>query len=220
MAGVDEESLLLVVSDHGFAPFRRRVHLNRWLIDNGYLHLQRAAGTEAAVDWSRTRAYAVGYSAVYANLEGREAHGIVPPGAAHRRLCSELAQGLRDLRDPKTGAPAIRRVFPAGEAYAGPAVAAGPDLVVGYAEGYRASVETTLMRMPPPPEVISDNLGRWTGDHIVDPELVPGVLLANRGTRPGPFRQVDVAPTILAALGVEADGLEGRSLLAGGEGGE
>ena len=218
MERVDEGTLLLVVSDHGFASFRRRVHLNRWLIDNGYLHLrQPAAGLGAAVDWSRTRAYAVGYSAVYANLEGREAHGIVPPGAAHRRLCAELAQGLRELRDPRSGGRAIRRVFPAGEAYAGPAVADAPDLVIGYAEGYRASVETTLMRMPPPPEVISDNLGRWTGDHIVDPELVPGVLLANRGTRPGPFRQVDVAPTVLAALGVEAEGLEGRSLLAAGE---
>lgn len=61
---------------------------------------------------------------------------------------------------------------------------------------------------------VEDNLKPWSGDHIIDPALVPGVLLMNRPFEGAGARLVDLAPTILTALGVATGPLmEGRSLL-------
>lgn len=71
------DTLLLAMSDHGFQPFTRVVHLNAWLRDQGFLVLKDGKRTghiaSGDVDWSRTRAYALGFNAIYLNLAGREA---------------------------------------------------------------------------------------------------------------------------------------------------
>ena len=80
----DDETLFIALSDHGFNSFRRGVHLNTWLYDNGFLALRdgvrpgEAAGDLLRqVDWGRTKAYAVGLGGIYLNLKGREEQGIV-----------------------------------------------------------------------------------------------------------------------------------------------
>ncbi|MSR58079.1 MAG: nucleotide pyrophosphatase [Planctomycetaceae bacterium] len=205
---IDPQTVLLVLSDHGFCDFSRGVHLNAWLRDEGYLVLESgAAGGEylAGVDWSRTRAYAFGLAGLYLNQAGRESRGIVAPGAAADMLRAEIAAKLRRLGDPaRSGRAAIKEVYDAQKAYSGPYAANGPDLVVGYHPGYRASWETAVGRTEGP--VLSDNLRRWSGDHCVDPSVVPGVLLCNRKLSDSSCSIADLAPTILDLFGVEAPG--------------
>jgi predicted AlkP superfamily phosphohydrolase/phosphomutase len=211
---VDERTLLLVLSDHGFGSFRRGLNINRWLQAHGLLTLRSDAADEdslQAVDWGRTKAYALGLGSVYLNLRGREAAGVVEPSEAGDILRG-IVEGLSGLVDPATGARSVTRVVRRDEVYFGPYAHESPDLVVCFAEGYRASWATALGGVGE--EVFEDNCKKWSGDHIVDPSLVPGFLVANRPLSPEPIRMTDLCPTILAALGASAPrDLEGRSLL-------
>jgi len=206
LATLGPDDLLVVMSDHGFTTWRRAFHLNSWLRDNGYLALldpNRAddPGLFGNVDWSRTRAYALGLNGLYINVKGREKDGIVEPGA-RETLASEIAAKLLAAIDPATGLPAITKVYRREQAYhlAGNEDTA-PDLVVGYAKGTRGSDESALGGLPR--EVFADNTSEWSGDHCMDHETVPGILLSNRALkRPAPSIQ-DLAASILAEFGVD-----------------
>jgi predicted AlkP superfamily phosphohydrolase/phosphomutase len=170
---------LVVLSDHGFASFRRAAHVNRWLVEHGYLVLQadtrESAPLFADVDWSRSRAYALGLNGLYLNLQGRERLGIVP--AEHREtLLREIALALGQWRDDD-GSVVIRERFLGRDIYVGSNAGAAPDLVLGYAPGYRASWQTTLGAAPL--HLLEDNRQPWSGDHCIDPAAVPGVLFAS-----------------------------------------
>ncbi len=215
----DDRTLVIALSDHGFGPFRRAVHLNAWLHQNDLLALKPGieAGPEAGdllggVDWSRTRAYSLGLGGIYLNLRGREGSGIVDPAEAEG-LKSEIARGLAGLVDPASGSAPIRGVPTRERLYSGPFVAEAPDLLVHFESGYRASSGTSMGGVGA--EVFEDNRKKWSGDHIVDPGLVPGVLFLDRPCRlDGPPRMEDLAPTILGALGVpKGPAMEGRSLI-------
>jgi predicted AlkP superfamily phosphohydrolase/phosphomutase len=171
---------LIVVSDHGFAPFRHAVHLNRWLLDNGYLSLNEGATESgigfAAVDWSRTRAYAGGLNGIFLNVAGRESQGIVAPSEA-AALSSEISAALTGALDPRDQQLMVREVFLGEAIYDGNANQDRPDLVIGYEPGYRASWQTTLGAVPG--EIVGPNDRKWSGDHCITPEAVPGVLFTN-----------------------------------------
>lgn len=218
MQSTNGRTLLLVVSDHGFGSFRRQVHLNRWLVANGYMRLKGSPDAEGRglfqdVDWRRTRAYAVGFSSIYLNLAGREGGGVVKRDERLHGLRNEIASKLQNLTDPDSGDRVIHRVYPGGQIYrGGPLVAEAPDLVVGFRPGYRASWQTALGGAPT--AVVEDNKSRWSGDHIFDPDLVPGIILTNATLRRQRYRSTDVAPTILASLGLNAPRhMTGRDLL-------
>jgi predicted AlkP superfamily phosphohydrolase/phosphomutase len=198
--------LLVVMSDHGFTSWRRSFHLNSWLRDQGYLalrnpHLREDPGFFSNVDWTRTRAYALGLNGLYLNLKGREVNGVVEP-ARRNELLEDVSRRLLATVDPATGAPAITKVYRRDEVYH----AAGhediaPDLIVGYAKGTRGSDESALGGLPL--EVIVDNRDPWNGDHCMDHEAVPGVLLTSRALRkPAPTLQ-SLAAAILAEFGVD-----------------
>ncbi len=214
----DDETLVVALSDHGFGPFRRGVHLNAWLLENGLLALKPGVGPgeEAGdllrgVDWSRTRAYSLGLGGIYLNLRGREAEGIVDPDEAER-LKAEIARGLDGLTDPADGSTAIRGVRTREELYSGPFVDEAPDLLVHFARGFRASSSTSMGGVAA--TSFEDNAKKWSGDHIVDPALVPGVLFMDRPFRGESSRLEDLAPTILGALGVpKGPAMEGSSLI-------
>lgn len=202
---IDADTTLLVLSDHGFAPYRRSFNLNTWLLNNGYITLKAGSAPDAnepfaEVDWSRTRAYGLGLNGLYLNLRGREREGIVEPGGPANALLREIQQKLLEIRDPKDNSQAITRVDLASEAYQGPYARSGPDALVGYNRGYRAGWKTILGAFPP--EVLEDNTNAWSGDHCMDYTQVPGVLLSNRKIDAQNPALTDIAPTILAEFGI------------------
>jgi predicted AlkP superfamily phosphohydrolase/phosphomutase len=185
MASLDDETTLIVMSDHGFGPFYRGVNLNTWLLEKGYVTLKDPAAQGRSkipfvnVDWSRTRAYAVGLNGIYVNLEGREKNGIVKPGAEYERVLEELERDLLALADPETGRQVVTLVTRTGVAAEHDVEEeTGPDLVVGYTEGYRSSWTSPVGEFPR--GIFVDNDDPWSGDHSVDYREVPGVLLSNR----------------------------------------
>lgn len=218
LAAADDETLVLVLSDHGFTSFRRGVNLNNWLHAHGFLALRGGEAPSAqhgdflrAVDWDRTSAYALGLGSIYLNIAGREAGGIVAPrdaDALAQRICDQLAM----LEDPPRGKAPVVDARPRGELYRGEFAHESPDVVVNFNAGYRVSWNTALGGFGD--ALIEDNRRRWGGDHIVSPAIVPGVLFSSRPVVPTGAAMVDVAPTILDALGVPVPGaMEGTSLL-------
>ncbi|HXZ20902.1 MAG TPA: alkaline phosphatase family protein [Candidatus Acidoferrales bacterium] len=215
----DAETFLVVLSDHGFGTFRRAVHINTWLWQQGLLALKGDRKPDEAlgdgfsqVDWSRTHAYAVGLSGIYLNKRGREREGILREDGDAERVRTAIVEGLTGLADPTASCTAIQSVSRAEEIYFGAYAGEAPDLVVNYAPGYRVSWQTALGGMPH--GVFEDNLRRWSGDHIIDPLAVPGILLMNRAAVRGPADIRDLAPTILAHFGVAPHpAMEGKSLL-------
>jgi predicted AlkP superfamily phosphohydrolase/phosphomutase len=196
---LDDRTWLVVMSDHGFTSFRRQFNLNSWLLDNGLLRTSRApvrAGSTnfQDVDWSKTRAYGLGLNGLYLNRKGREVHGRVEASEAEG-LERELVRKLTEIRDPDTGEQVITNVYRAADIYSGPHVDLAPDLIVGYNRYYRASWETILGGFPR--QHILDNTDPWSGDHCIDPQFVPGVLLSSRPWDGDSPRLEDLAPAIL-----------------------
>ncbi|MXZ35332.1 MAG: nucleotide pyrophosphatase [Acidobacteria bacterium] len=213
---IDDKTLLLVISDHGFTQFKRGLNLNAWLRDNGYLFLKEDRAESGdwlqGVDWERTRAFALGLTGVFINRKGREASGIVEEGASLAALRREISRKLTGLVDPKTGLTAIRGVVETESAFTGPYTYDAPDLLVRYNAGYRTSWAGATGRVTP--SQFEDNTRHWSGDHCVDPALVPGVLFSNRRIQRENPGLTDIAPTVLKALGVEQPGhMKGRPLI-------
>ena len=219
---VDENALLIVLSDHGFGTFRRAFDTNTWLWQNGLLAVkdsqkpgERLGEGFAGVNWSKTYAYAVGLGGIYLNFKGRESAGILEEGTEAERVRHAIQTGLAGFPDAQTKRPAIRSVSRREELYSGAFVGNSPDLLVNFHRGFRVSWQSALGGFSH--SLLEDNLRRWSGDHIVDPESVPGILFMNREMRQGQgndqTRIIDLAPTILNYLGATLpESMEGASL--------
>ncbi len=209
------ETPLLVLSDHGFAPWYRAFHLNTWLKDNGYLVLldpsrQGKAEYLTNVDWFQTRAYGLGINGLYINLLGREVNGIVPY-SERDALVDEISGKLLEVRDPENGAGIISKVYRSDKVFSGLHLGLAPDIIVGFRRGYRNSNESSAGKVPL--ELIKDNREKWSGDHCIAADEVPGVLLGNRKFSLREPALTDLAPTILAEFGLEAEGeSDGQSI--------
>ncbi len=229
MARLGPNDLLIVASDHGFQTWRWQVNLNRWLVDEGYMVLKRSTaeqnlakfGLEGdtgadAVDWPRTRAFAMGLGQIFLNVRGRESEGIVSSGEAPA-LAREIREKLLRVRDPRhpENRP-IREVYLLHEVYHGPYVNEAADLQVGFDVGYRVAWQTALLGDMSQPLFV-DNKKPWSGDHCsTDVSVVPGILLLDRPLAPAPpdrpYRVHDVAATVLDFFGLDTSDLEGRPL--------
>ena len=210
---LDSDDVLLVLSDHGFTTWRRSVNYNSWLVEAGYLVVTGGAQRKSlealfsrgqfweAVDWSRSRAYAMGLGDLYVNLRGRERGGIVSPGAEYEALRAELASRLTALTDPKTGERAVSRVFKREDVYRRFDPRVIPDLIVTNTRGYRVSWQASLG--VPTANVFEDNRDVWSGDHCsVDPDLVRGVLFCSRPFRTARVPSIaDVTASLRTLLG-------------------
>jgi len=205
-----DKATVFVMSDHGFANFKRQFNLNTWLRQNGYIQPARATSILADVDWSRTRAYGLGINGLYLNLKGRERDGIVAPGNQREELLQTLVSQLEAVRDTN-GQRVIRKVHRADKNYSGQATALAPDLIVGYCRGYRASWDTCLGGMTD--EILLDNDSAWSADHCADVSEVPGVLFSNKPIAARAPALVDMAPSILAEFGLNVpSSMVGRSV--------
>jgi predicted AlkP superfamily phosphohydrolase/phosphomutase len=213
-----KDDVLMVISDHGFSQFKWGINLNSWLWQEGYLVLKEIGGEATSglwlrdVDWEKTRAYAYGLTGIFLNLRGREKIGIVGPKEERVALQQEIKEKLERLTDPKDGSRPVRRVWPAQEALSGPYVLDAPDLIVGYARDYRASWNSAVGRVTR--EVFEDNTRSWSGDHAVDPGLVPGVFFCNRKVTGQTPSLTDIAPTILDLFGLKKRGYHDGKVLA------
>ena len=205
MARLRKDDLMMVVSDHGFASFRRGVNLNAWLLSKGWLALKEGGdGTTEwlrDVDWSRTKAYALGLTGMFLNIEGREGKGIVKPGEDAARVKAEVMAALKGLRDTGTGETAVNEAFDTAKLYSGPYLQNAPDLIIGFNAGYRTSWDGATGVVSGP--VFEDNTKAWSGDHCIDPRLVPGVLFASRKIDRKDPALVDIAPTVLRLFGLD-----------------
>lgn len=199
-----DETMLMVISDHGFSPFRRGIDLNRWLIENGYMTLKPDADPSAKylvnVDWSKTRAYALGLAGMFINQKGRESQGIVEAGAEMQKLKAEIIAKMSGMKDSKTGEVAITRVQDKEVCYKGPFRDTAPDLVIGYNRGYRVGWDTAIGKITA--NVFHDNTKAWSGDHCIDPDLIPGVLFCSHKVLSDSPRLMDLGPTALDLFGV------------------
>jgi predicted AlkP superfamily phosphohydrolase/phosphomutase len=216
---------LLVLSDHGFATWRRSVNYNTWLVEQGFLVLKGDATRKSlealfskgqfweSVDWGKTRAYSMGFGDVYVNLRGREADGIVEPGQAYEAVRREISEKVILLTDPKNGERAVSRVFRREDVYRRFNPRLIPDLIISNRPGYRVSWQSTLG--VPTPNVFEDNRDVWSGDHCsLDPDLVRGVFFSSI-----PFGSdrvpgiADVTASVRALVGAPAPSdAAGRSL--------
>ena len=211
----DDQTTIIVMSDHGFCNFKRQFNLNRWLRDNGYIFPADCKSLLSPdVDWSRTQAYGLGLNGLYLNLLGRERDGIVDPGPEREQLLNELIVKLEAIQD-EDGSPVISKVYRSDQIYSGDHTYLAPDLLVGYHRGYRAAWATGLGNMTT--EILFDNDNAWAADHCIDPELVPGVIFSNRPIRAEKPGLTDVAPTILAEFNVPIpEAMTGANIFADG----
>jgi predicted AlkP superfamily phosphohydrolase/phosphomutase len=229
---VDENTLLLVLSDHGFNTFRRSFDTNTWLWQNQLLTLKNGKKPNedmreglTDVDWSRTYAYATGLGGIYLNLKGREREGRLEEGSEAERVRKTIQAELPRRWDEAAGKQAVRSVLRREELYSGPYAANAPDLLVNFYPGYRVSWQSAVGGFSN--ALIEDNLRGWSGDHIIDPEAVPGILFMSQNPRPvaktaarvghpnGHLPNIiDLAPTILNYLEVPVpQAMEGTPLL-------
>ena len=168
----------MILSDHGFSDFRKKVHLNRWLLDNNYLSMKNGGEDLGGVDWTRTKAYSVGLNSIYLNVAGREGQGVVAADEIENLLL-DIQTKLVEWKD--SGQSPIQKIRLKHETFNGPYTRFGPDLVVGYAPGYRASAETGLGKIPA--AELEPNTEHWGADHCIESTAVPGVIFANRDLR-------------------------------------
>jgi predicted AlkP superfamily phosphohydrolase/phosphomutase len=216
---------VMIVSDHGFHTWRKAVNLDTWLVQNGYMALtgQQQGDKKLAdlfgggtfwenVDWSRTRAYAMGIGQIYFNLRGRESRGIVSPGAEASQLADELSAKLLTMKDPEDGTPIIRAVYKRDDIYKGEYFQDAAELQVGMNDGYRVSWQTTLGGSPP--GIVYPNTRKWSADHGgYDYAITSGVLVTNRPITTKAPSIMDIAPTVLKYFGVSVPGeIDGKPL--------
>lgn len=204
LKSIDKDTALIILSDHGFSSFRRAVHLNRWLLENGYLFLNEGVKESKEffenIDWSKTKAYALGFGGIYLNKIGREYYGTVKESEA-QDLKEAIKEGLKQCKDPENNESVVRSVYAQEEVFQGPYINNAPDLFVGFNVGYRASWQTALGGTPD--TLLEDNKKEWSGDHLIDPALVPGVVFVNKKADLRTPSIIDITPTILGLFGID-----------------
>lgn len=208
---IDSDTNVLVISDHGITNYTRSVELNAWLVSEGYLVLKEDKNIPLFkdVDWSQSKAYSIGFSGIYLNVEGREGEGIVAESDKDD-LMNEIISKLKTLKDG--GEDVVFNAYKSEDIYSGPYVSDSPDIVVGFYPGYRAGWESPIGGTPK--KIFSDNNKKWGADHIVDASFVPGSIFTNFEFEKEFVENVDVFPTVLTLLGVDVPSdIDGESLI-------
>ncbi len=213
----EKKSCLIIMSDHGIKSFRRGFNLNSWLYENGYLRLKENKKESGEwfsdVDWTQSKAYGLGLGGMYVNQKGREAQGTVNPGEEAQVLKNEIAQKLTELKDYEDAENPINKVYDRNELPPGPYLENCPDLIIGYNEGYRVSWDSVTGKVNS--TLFEDNIKAWSGDHCIDPKIVPGIFFSTHKINTSSPSIVDIAPTVLELFGIKIPAhMDGRSLIA------
>ncbi|MCB9385278.1 MAG: alkaline phosphatase family protein [Bryobacterales bacterium] len=215
LPAVDDKTLLVVCSDHGFAQFGRQFHLNTWLRDQGYLVIKDYEKSKERtgvddVDWDKTVAYGIGFNGLYLNRVGREERGVVSPEKAPE-IIARITKELEAIDDPDTGKRPVHKVYERDQMYSGDRIDEMPEMLVGYTPGYRCANDSILGETVR--SIIDINTLAWGGDHSMAPELVPGSVFLSRNIARKDPNIVDLPVTILEFFGIEKpEQMTGRSL--------
>jgi predicted AlkP superfamily phosphohydrolase/phosphomutase len=216
LQNIDPAVPVLVMSDHGFGPFRRAVNVNNFLAREGYLKLNYGApGDEVSIlgsaDWPASKAYALGLNGLYLNMKGREKEGCVTQGE-RRKLLEEIKAKLESLVDPKNGQKVISCAYISEDNFSKNHIDRAPDIILGFDRGYRISDESALGTIGR--EMIKDNMNWWSGDHCVDPRKVPASFISSFKIQKQVPDMQDVAPTILKYFGIATPAqMTGKALI-------
>jgi len=204
---VDDDTLLMVMSDHGFCKLRQEVHLNHWLRQSGFLSFSNPNPRQLLDMSPDTRCYSLLPGRFYVCLQCRERNGCVRPGSEYESVRADVAEGLLNLRDPETGGRVIRDVKMREDLYSGEAEAAAPDLVAIPEEGYdlKGGFEKTVLM----------ERGGVSGTHAVGDAML---LVNRRGLQVTSGSILDIYPTLLDLMGMDAaTPRDGISLMQGGD---
>ncbi|MBN1484680.1 MAG: alkaline phosphatase family protein [Chloroflexia bacterium] len=204
---LDDNTTLMWMADHGFCTIKKEVYVNRWLMDNGWLHLRnvppdRQRGLDE-ID-PRSVAYSLDPGRVMIRVRGREKEGSVAPGAEYEALRDEITAAALALREPDSGEPIFQHVFKREELYHGPCLEQAADLILAPHDGY-----------DPKGPLYKESL-TFKGDELVGMHTYDDAMLYIGGhtvpqTR---FSVLRVMPTILDLLNVAPPpNLDGESLL-------
>ena len=207
MAAIGDDGEIVVLSDHGFAPYERSFNLNTWLQREGYLKVKEGVDPEGvtilnkrAILWDQTVAYGLGLNALYLNLRGRENPGAVDPDDRDATL-AEITRKLLAVTDPANGRTVVEKTYVV-DASGTPVEGASPDVLIGYARGYRSSGAAALGKIEA--QMVQDNLSAWSGDHCMAAHTVPGVLLSSVPLGDGIQPHLrDIPGSILEYYGIE-----------------
>ena len=216
VAKLNKKDILIIMSDHGIKSFRRGINMNSWLYQNRYLALKEGKHQSGEwfkdVDWEKTKAYGLGLGGIYLNIRNREAQGTVQQGDEAKALKKEIIAKLNGLKDEENGQTSINSVFDRDDLPPGPYKENCPDMIVGYNEGYRVSWDSVTGKVND--TLFEDNNKAWSGDHCIDPRIVPGIFFCNHKINTDAPAIIDIAPTILNLFGMEIPNhMDGRNLI-------
>ncbi|MBR9707625.1 MAG: hypothetical protein GOV15_04280, partial [Candidatus Diapherotrites archaeon] len=211
LSKIGEDTQLIVFSDHGFNSFERAVNINNWLVEKEFMKTKGESNQLLDfVDWKNTQAYSLGFTSIYVNQEGREGQGTVKEDDKES-LVKEITKGLKKEKDPKYNKPIITNLYEGQKEYFGPYVDSAPDLVVGFAEGYRMSWKNAVGALDS--KTVTDNVNKWKGDHLIDRSHVPGVLFTNFKINTKKPSIMDLAPTITSYFEIKNQNYDGKRLI-------
>ncbi|UCE42726.1 MAG: alkaline phosphatase family protein [Candidatus Aminicenantes bacterium] len=216
MEKLSKNDVLIIMSDHGIKSFRRGINMNSWLYRNGYLSLKEGKRQSEEwfkdVDWEKTKAYGLGLGGIYLNIKNREAQGTVSPDDEGKALKKEIIAKLNGLKDEENGQTAINTVFDRDDLPPGPYKENCPDLIVGYNDGYRVSWDSVTGKVND--TLFDDNTKAWSGDHCIDPRIVPGIFFCNHKINTKSPAIIDIAPTVLNLFGMDIPNhMDGHNLI-------
>ncbi len=205
LENIGEDIPLIIMSDHGFAPYYKKFNLNSWLYEEGYIKMFREWNQNIdkyfqTVDWTKTKAYGLGINSLYINLKNRELYGIVNR-TNKLNLMKEIKDKLLKVVDTETGKQIIKNVYITEELHPNSQLDTMPDIIIGYARGYRCSDESVLGEFPD--KLLEINTDKWSSDHCMDVTEVPGIVISNKIITKEECYLYDLTTTILKEYGID-----------------
>ncbi len=202
--GLDKNTRLMMLSDHGFCTLKKEYYPNYWLRDNGYMTID-AEKPKSPLDFNpaATKAYCMDPGRIYLNVKGREPGGIVEPGEEYESLRNELREKLAGMTDPESGDPMVKRVYTREELYDGPEYDRSPDLVIDPVNGYDPKGKLK-------PESLTFK-GTLVGMHTYDDAML---FIQDEEIKAEDISVVDVMPTIFKMMKLDIPaGLDGAPVI-------
>jgi len=203
-AKLDDDTELVLLSDHGFCGLRQEVYVNHWLAQQGWLAFDVNEPKSLEDMSAQSAAYSLDPGRIYINLRGREPKGCVSPGSQYESLREEIASAALELADPDSGERVFQAAYRREELYHGPCFNAAPDLLLQPVDGFDPK---GAIHKP----VLTHKGSVLVGMHTFDDAFL---YIRGRTIREGTWSIIDAAPTLLQLMNVPVPThVDGQSVL-------